>query len=140
MTTEQLKREIVEMLDAFMDNSFLIPSTWSEERNFSTTEGSFRTYANEERDYLSIELRFNGKYVNKTFRKRASTHEWEVEGNDLLTCASVEEQLKELHKWLKAIHETLLPQKTQETLAKIEKLKKQIEEYEKELEDAADQN
>lgn len=154
MKTEQLKKEIIEMLDVFMANSFLIPSTWSDSKNFSDTEASFRTYVNDERNHLSIDLILNGKPINKTFHKFASTQKWEIKGDNLLTCKPVKTQLEETHKILKAIYNeiysldpTKITAKTKETYAKITKAKSEISElrrkiarYEKELEDAASDN
>lgn len=141
MTTKQLKKEIVEMLDAFRANERLIPSGQIEAKSFAKMAGSFTIdIDNELRNFFTFQIILDKVITYNKTAWNLQSGAWEIRGGNLLTCASVKEQLKELHKWLKAIHETLLPQKTQKTLAKIEKLKKQIEEYEKELEDAADQN
>ena len=154
MKTEQLKKEIIEMLDVFMANSFLIPSKWSYSRNFSNIDGSFMTFANNDRNHLSIDLILNGKPINKTFHKFASAQKWEIKGDNLLTCKPVKTQLEETHKILKAIYNeiysldpTKITAKTKETYAKITQAKSEISElrkkiatYEKELEDAASDN
>lgn len=126
-----IKQEIIKMLDAFMANSYLVPSTHTDYLFFTDRDEQYRTYANDSRDYFSYEIL---KSNERIFSGSASKHSqsWHIAGDNLLTCESSKKQLDTHYQYIKAIYEEIHSLNVDST--KIKEARKQIAECELRIE------
>jgi hypothetical protein len=147
ITKKEMKVEIKRMLDAFMANSYLVPSTRTEFLQFSNMQKTFRTYANESRDYFYAEIKGKNDY---TFNITASKYSkgWTIQGENLLEESPKKGVLLKNYKYIKAIYEEVhsldvsntrlkeVRRKINEQKEIIKKAEKQIAIYNLELSDS----
>jgi len=127
-----MKTEIIKFLEAFMQNSFLIPSRHSGWLEFTNLDEQYQTYANDERSYLTIEIKQKGKII---FNITASKHsdKWSIQGQNLLESKTVKTQLKNHHKYLNMIYDemhSINPDKN-----KLKEIRKKITKEQKDIRD-----
>lgn len=125
------KEEIIKMLDAFMENSFLIPPTFTEFQGFTDMDGEYKTYSNAERTYFTLEIKQDRKIIHTcTAMKHGTT--WRIQGANLLEAKTVKVQLDIHYKYIKAIYNevhclNLDRSRLKEIRKKINKKKDEIE-------------
>ena len=127
-----MKTEIIKFLEAFMQNSFLIPSRHSGWLEFTNLDEQYQTYANDEGSYLTIEIKQKGKII---FNITASKHsdKWSIQGQNLLESKTVKTQLKNHHKYLNMIYDemhSINPDKN-----KLKEIRKKITKEQKDIRD-----
>ena len=53
---KKLQEELQLMMNTMAANTFLLPSTWSDEQQSSSEDVRYKTYCNDRRDYVSIDV------------------------------------------------------------------------------------
>lgn len=141
MKTKQMIADINMMLDAFADNSFLIPSTHSDLIVFSNKDGRYKTYCNDSRDYITLG---SGSLNISCFKRKEF---WQIDGSNLLLNISTGKQIKDAYTLIKDIYDevhSLNPDKNKvkeirkkilEEKDNIKKANERINKYRKQIED-----
>jgi len=72
LNIKEMIEEIEEILKTFSGNTFIVPSSWSDKRQFSGLNSTFETYMNERRDYFTFKIS-NPELINFGIKKEYRT-------------------------------------------------------------------
>lgn len=130
---QKIQQELNQYLDAFAQNTFLIPNGWADVQQFTNREGFYKTYSDEGRHYMS----FEEQSIKITVRKEKEN--WQISfSGSLLNAKPVSKQIKEAMELIKNIYNevhSINPNKVKlkQIRKKITKKTEQIKDLQKEI-------